>query len=63
MKTRIQKVRYIKASTHHGIGSIPLGALGSVVLIAQNSLTKKALVDFEKYGKAIIPMSCLEMIK
>ena len=58
-----QRVRYIKASKHHGTGDAPDGACGKIILVARESLTDKALVDFEKYGKAIIPLSCLEMLE
>ncbi|HIZ28007.1 MAG TPA: hypothetical protein H9673_02305 [Candidatus Adamsella sp.] len=58
-----QRVRYTKASVYHGTGNVPVGACGNIILVARESLTDKALVDFEKYGKAIIPLSCLEMLE
>lgn len=58
-----RRVRYTKVSVYHGTGNVPVGACGNIILVALDSLTDKALVDFEKYGKAIIPLSCLEMLE
>ena len=58
-----RRVRYTKASVYHGTGNVPVGACGNIILVALESLTDKALVDLEKYGKAIIPHSCLEMLE
>lgn len=51
-----QKVIYVKASTNHGGGPIPLGAKGIIIKCIEDEM----LVDFFEYGKAIVVPSCLQ---
>jgi len=51
-----QKVIYVKASTNHGVGPIPLGAKGIIIKCIEDEM----LVDFFGYGKAIVVPSCLQ---
>jgi hypothetical protein len=51
-------VIYTKPSSY-GTGSIPINAKGIVLKFFQNNETAKALILFEKYGKAIVPQSTL----
>lgn len=62
MEKVIKKVVYNKASSH-GTGAIPLGAEGKVLLFVDHPVTKKLLVDFSPYGKAIVPMSSVKIIE
>lgn len=62
MKNKLKKIIYSKASSH-GIGSIPLGAEGNVLLYVQHPVTTKLLVDFGCYGKAIIPLSSVKRVE
>ena len=56
-----KKVIYIKHSSH-GQGSIPIGTEGKVLLYIENPITTKLLVDFDKYGKAIVPLSSVKLL-
>lgn len=58
-----QTVIYIKISTSHGEGKIPLNSTGVIIKIVPNPETAKALVDFGQYGKAILPLSCIKGVK
>lgn len=62
MKTNIKKVIYSKASSQ-GIGSIPIGTEGEVLLFVNHPLTKKLLVNFFPFGKAIVPLSSVKIIE
>lgn len=61
MRDKPKKVIYVKPSSHHGIGSIPVGAEGKVLLYVDYPATKKLLVDFSPYGKAIVPLSSVKI--
>lgn len=39
---------------------IPCGSEGKVLLSVKHTVTHKLLVDFGKYGKAIVPISAVE---
>jgi|GEM_PF-2314009 len=58
----IKKVIYKKPSSH-GIGAVPVGAEGEVLLYVDHPVTKKLLVDFSPYGKVIVPMSSVKVIE
>jgi hypothetical protein len=60
MYNKSRKVIYIKPS-FQGIGSIPVGATGNVLIYAQHPLTTKLLIDFYNYGKAIVPLSSIKI--
>ncbi len=62
MNSKVKKVIYKKTSSH-GQGAIPLGASGDVLLYVDNPTTIKLLVDFKIYGKAIIPLSSVDIIE
>ncbi len=62
MKKVIKKVVYNKESSH-GTGPIPLGTEGKVLLFVNHPVTKKLLVDFSPYGKAIVPFSSIKVIE
>ena len=59
---KCKKVEYIKFSSQ-GAGPIPLNAKGIVLLYVDNPITKKLLVDFNSYGKAIVPLSSVRFIE
>ena len=56
-----RKVKYIKPSSQ-GLGNIPVGAEGQVLLFVKHPVTVKLLVDFFDHGKAIVPLSSIETI-
>jgi len=62
MENKLKKIIYTKSSSH-GIGSIPLGAEGNVLLYVEHPLTTKLLVDFDSYGKAIVPLSSIKRVE
>jgi len=62
MAKDIKRVVYTKPSSIHGIGQIPIGSEGSVLLYVDNTETPKLLVDFSPYGKAIVPLSSVKVI-
>lgn len=57
-----QKIIYVKGSSH-GEGAIPLGAEGIILKFVENPETCKVLVDFGKYKKAVLPLSCVQEVK
>lgn len=63
MQNKPEKVIYVKPSSHHGVGSIPPGTEGKVLLYVDHPATKKLLVDFSPYGKAIVPLSSVKIIE
>lgn len=62
MSENPQKVIYIKHSKQ-GLGPIPIGAEGDVLLYVKHPVTTKLLVDFHSYGKAIIPLSSAKIVE
>lgn len=58
-----KKVAYIKCSSHHGTGPIPLQAIGIIIKLVKNPQTNKVLIDFGKYKKAILPISCVKEVE
>ncbi|MEW5819578.1 MAG: hypothetical protein AB1782_05255 [Cyanobacteriota bacterium] len=42
--------------------SIPYGTIGKVILFIKHPITNKLIVDFGKYGKAVVPSSAVELI-
>ena len=62
MHSKPQKMVYIKPSKQ-GIGNIPVGAEGKVLIYAQHPITTKLLVDFSPYGKAIVPLSSVKRVE
>ncbi len=62
MNSKIKQVIYKKTSSH-GQGAIPLGTKGTVLMYVDNPTTVKLLVNFEPYGKAIIPLSSVDIIE
>ncbi len=62
MKKVIKKVVYDKPSSQ-GIGNIPPGAEGKVLLSVDHPVTKKLLVDFSPYGRAIVPFSSVKVLE
>lgn len=54
---------YIKPSLTHGIGPIPKGAIGKVLIYAESPASKKALIDFHKHGIAIVPFNSVQIEK
>lgn len=55
-------VKYKKSSVM-GVGKVPVNATGEVLLYVKHPVTTKLLVDFNPYGKAIVPLSSLEVIE
>ncbi|OGI00173.1 MAG: hypothetical protein A2Y25_00300 [Candidatus Melainabacteria bacterium GWF2_37_15] len=62
MEKNYKKVVYTKSSSQ-GTGPIPLGAKGKVLLFVKHPVTTKLLVDFFRYGKAIVPLSSVTNIE
>ncbi|OGH99812.1 MAG: hypothetical protein A2287_07550 [Candidatus Melainabacteria bacterium RIFOXYA12_FULL_32_12] len=62
MPDKPQKVVYIKHSKQ-GLGSIPIGAEGDVLLFIKHPVTTKLLVNFHIYGKAIVPLSSVKRVE
>lgn len=62
MKKTHKKVIYTKKSSQ-GSGPIPTGAEGSVILFSEHPVTTKLLVDFSHYGKAIVPLSSVNILE
>ena len=54
------KAIYVKYSSH-GQGNIPLGAEGNILLYVDHPVTTKLLIDFGRYGKAIVPLSSVKL--
>lgn len=62
MSSKFEKVIYAKPSSH-GLGKIPVGAEGKVLLYVDHPITVKLLVDFSPYGKAIVPLSSVKRVE
>ena len=62
MSDEPKKLIYIKHSKQ-GVGSIPIGTQGDVLLYVKHPVTTKLLVDFHSYGKAIIPLSSAKVVE
>lgn len=62
MKKTYKEVIYNKSSSQ-GKGPIPIGAKGKVLLFVDHPVTKKLLVDFSPYGKAIVPLSSIKKVE
>lgn len=56
-----QKAIYVKHSSQ-GKGYIPVRTEGTVLLIVQSGSSKKLLIDFGEFGKAIVPLSCVTLL-
>jgi len=56
------KVIYIKPSSL-GVGPVSVNTRGKVLLFVKHPVTTKLLVDFEKSGKAIVPVSSVKIIE
>lgn len=61
MSEKLKKVFYAKPSAL-GTGKIPVGAEGIILLYVDHPVTSKLLVDFQGYGKAIVPLSSIKLI-
>lgn len=57
-----KKAVYIKYSSL-GIGAIPLGAEGKILLYAEHRAVPKLLVDFSSFGKAIVPLNSVKIFE
>lgn len=56
-------VVYTKPSSNHGTGPVPVGAEGVVLMYSESPSSKKIVVDFGPYGKAVLPLSSVKVLE
>lgn len=55
------RVVYKKQSVHGSM--VKVGSKGTIVFCVDNPYSRKALVEFDGYGKVIVPLSYVEKVE